>query len=101
MSRPFRCFAHGGPSGWEAICVDLDLAVQGESFDQVKALLDEAVHEYIESARHEPAETRDRLLNRKAPWWVAAGFTIRLITFNLFRGGGAEEQASFPVACPA
>ena len=100
-ARAFRCFAQGGPEGWEAICVDLDVAVQGESLDEVKALLDRAVRNYIESAMVESSETRARLLNRSAPWWVTAGFTARLAAFNLFRGRGREEQASFPVGCPA
>ena len=100
-ARSLLCFAHGGSSGWEATCVDLDIAVQGDSFDDVKALLDQAVRSYVGAARGEDAVTRDALLNRRAPWWVIAGLTARLIAYNMFRGPNREAQASFPVACPA
>lgn len=96
----FRCFAHGGNAGWEAMCVDLDIAVQGDSFDDVKQLLDHAVTDYIAAAKAEDAGTRAVLLNRRAPWWVVAGLTARLVAFNVF-GRNREAQASFPVACPA
>lgn len=95
------CFAHGNPSGWEALCIDLDISVQGDTFDDVRALLSKAVGSYIDAAQDEAPDVRAKLLNRRAPWWVSAGMTMRLIAFNVFRGRTREAQASFPVACPA
>ena len=95
------CFAHGSDREWEAICVDFDIAVQGDSFNEVKAMLDEAVGSYIDDAMNEAEPVRMRLLNRRAPWHVRTGLTFKLIAFNIFRGRTGEAQASFPVLCPA
>jgi predicted RNase H-like HicB family nuclease len=95
------CFAHGRGREWEAICVDFDIAVQGDSFDEVKAMLDEAVSGYIDAVMQEAEPVRARLLNRRAPWHVRATLTFKLIAFNIFRGRTGEAQASFPVLCPA
>lgn len=64
------CYATGEGGQWEAICVDFDLAVQGGSFEEVLATLQEAVRTYIQDARAESAENARRLLNRRAPWTV-------------------------------
>ena len=96
------CFAHGNDdAGWEAICVDFDIAVSGRSFDEVKKLLDDAVASYVADVRQESEDTRRRLLSRRAPWHVRFMLTARLVAFNLFRGRSKDGQASFPVACPA
>lgn len=95
------CFAHGSESGWEALCVDFDIAVQGDSFDDVKLMLDTAVQEYVRAIDNEAPADRLALLNRRAPWWVTLNLTARLIAHNVFRGRGGEAQASFPVLCPA
>jgi hypothetical protein len=94
------CFAHGRESDWEALCIDFDIAVQGRSFDEVKSMLDGAVASYVDDARLETPNVRDRLLKRRAPWYVTLGMTLRLIAFNLFHGRKSEAQASFPVLCP-
>jgi len=94
------CFAHGRDREWEALCVDFDLAVQGASFDEVKALLDDAIGSYIVDARAEAPGVARQLLNRRAPWHVRTMLTMKLIAFNLSRGRTSEAQASFPVLCP-
>jgi hypothetical protein len=98
---PLVCFAHGNGRGWEAICVDFDIAVQGTSFDEVKASLDRAIDQYVSAASAEDAAVCRKLLSRRAPFHVRAMLTIKLISFNLFRGRMNEAQASFPVSCPA
>lgn len=67
-SRSFLCYAHGRDGDWEAICVDLDVAVQGASFEEVQMLLNEAVVEYVDAPMFETPKVRAQLLNRKAPW---------------------------------
>ena len=62
------CFARGNDRGWEAICVDFDIAVQGGSFDAVRTLLDEAIASYVADAMEETSDVRARLLARRAPW---------------------------------
>ena len=98
--RSLRCFAHGRDHEWEGICVDLDIAVQGSSFDEVKNLLEDAVRGYIEAVMDERPDVQKQLLSRRAPFGVVAKLWIKSAMFNLFDGRQREEQASFPLACP-
>lgn len=77
--RRLQCFAHGRPGDWEAICTDLDLAVQGTSFEDVQRMLNEAVCSYVEDAMQESEETRRQLLKRRSPWHVRIGLTLRRV----------------------
>jgi hypothetical protein len=46
MSRTVLCFAQGREGRWEGICLDYDIAVAGRSFEEVRAVLTEAVRTY-------------------------------------------------------
>jgi len=50
--------------------VDFDIAVQGESFAQVQSLLAEALAAYIQDVGRESPKDAQRLLNRRAPFFV-------------------------------
>ena len=101
INRSLQCFAHGRQGDWEAICVDLDIAVQGESFEEVQQGLNEAVSSYIELVAKEGSTAREALLNRRAPWHVIAKLWIGLVISGVFDRREGEEQASFPLPCPA
>ena len=94
--QTYRCFAHGGADGWEAICVDLDIAIQGDSFDEVRDLLNHAVATYVRDAEMEAPAAREKLLKRRAPWHVVARLNINLL-LSSFRRRAEAMQASFPV----
>jgi hypothetical protein len=64
------CVASGHGSRWEAFCLDFDLAVQGESLEEVRALLGGAIQMYIQTAVAEPEPNRSRLLDRKVPFLI-------------------------------
>jgi hypothetical protein len=64
------CVARGHQGEWEAFCLDLDLAVQGRSFDEVKDQLERVVAGYVDSALAEPEPARSQLLHRRAPFSV-------------------------------
>jgi predicted RNase H-like HicB family nuclease len=68
--RRLLCFAQGIEGDWEAACPDLDIAVQGRSYEEVYDLLNTAIQDYVEAALQEDRITRKRLLNRKAPLLV-------------------------------
>ena len=53
MTKFLTCYATGDSGGWEAICVDFDIAVQGKSFEEVFQELKVAIREYVESAKQE------------------------------------------------
>lgn len=100
--RKFLCFAEGRDGAFEAICVDLDIAVQGKTFEEVYKTLNTAVASYIADALKEDEANGRRLLSRRAPWHVRAGLTLRFLRKVLGHphdDGGPE--ASFEVACPA
>jgi hypothetical protein len=69
MQHEVVCFAHGRPGDWEGICLDFDIAVQGESFDEVRRALQAAVSDYVSAAMDEEPETREKLLKRSTPLW--------------------------------
>lgn len=102
MGRQLLCVAEGRDGDWEAICLDLDIAVQGESFDEVKHLLDGAVQTYLEDARKEDAQTRKRLLARTVPFGTRLAFVCKLAVHALFgRYRHDGLQASFEIPCHA
>ena len=48
-----QCIAAGHGDKWEAICLDLDLAVQGHSFEEGQSL-GVAIEMYVERATEAP-----------------------------------------------
>jgi hypothetical protein len=65
-----RCYARReAPGAWVALCLDFDLAAQGETFEEARNHLDGMITEYVADALTGP--DRDHaasLLNRRAPW---------------------------------
>ncbi len=68
MARTLRCYAEGRDAAWEAICLDLDIAVQGVSSTEVLDSLNEAISLYMETVSELPEDERASLLDRPAPW---------------------------------
>lgn len=73
-NRTLHCYASGRDGDWEAICLDLDIAVQGESFEIVQRSLQEAVALYLEAVADLPADQRRHLLHRPAPLLIDSIF---------------------------
>lgn len=104
MRRSFTCYAHGHSDSWEAICIDLDIAVQGSSLDDVKYMLDHAIRTYLDDARSESPEVARRLLSRRAPLLVRIRMAFDVWRSNLrsrVDGDGAERSSNFEIACHA
>lgn len=99
--RDLLCFAHGRAGAWEGICLDLDIAAQGRSFNEVREALEEAVAEYVAAAQDEDDETRAKLLGRRAPLWVSLVWTARVVWSAWSHRADGDTSASFPVAYPA
>jgi hypothetical protein len=103
MSKAVLCVASGQGSEWEAFCLDYDLAVQGQSFEEVRRLLKDAIEMYVDTAVKEPEPNRSRLLARKAPFSVRLMWAWRLFWSTLFvratRRGGESATFEF-VTCP-
>jgi len=95
------CYARGRTNDWEAICVDFDIAVQGRSFAEVQTRLEEAVKAYAEAAGMEDAATKEKLLGRRAPFWVVLLWTWRVLSSAWRSRSSDDASASFPVTFPA
>lgn len=101
-SLTLSCVVRGHTDRWEAFCLDLDLAVQGRSYDQVHDALLKAITGYIEAALHEDEQTRNQLLNRRAPLSVRLYWALRLFWATLARRSLQNDSITgFAVACPA
>ncbi|WP_417498364.1 type II toxin-antitoxin system HicB family antitoxin [Maricaulis sp.] len=100
--RTFLCAAQGRHGSWEAMCLDLDIAVQGQTLDEVRTKLNEAIHGYIESAMAEDARVRDQLLRRRAPLLTRLSVVLRIFISSLSNNddnGDYFEANRLP--CPA
>jgi hypothetical protein len=96
------CVARVQSGNWEALCLDLDLAVQGRSFDEVRNLLEEAVSTYIEDATAEAEPARLELLSRRVPFHVRLTWAFRFFRAALFgRTSGGDSAVWLPITCRA
>jgi hypothetical protein len=102
--RELICIAKGRDDTglWEAICLDLDIAVAGRSFDEVKDILSRAIATYFEDARREAEPARSQLLNRRVPFLARLRWTWPFVLAVLFGRKRQHGQATyeFPVTCP-
>ena len=101
MARTLHCYAEGRDGAWEAICLDLDIAVQGSSFDDVFASLNEAISLYVEAASDQPESERAALLHRSAPLSVRTKFLMYALRSFVSNGGEGEYRHQFTLPCAA
>ena len=99
MRNKLLCFAHGRDDDWQAICLDLDIAVQGRSFEEVRDGLEKAVVSYLRDALKEEQPAR-RLLNRSAPWYIRLSYVVRFMFATIFKRDGQFRHA-FDMPCAA
>lgn len=97
--RSFMCFVGGHGSEWEAICTDLDIAVNADSERQVRERLTYAIRTYIEDVGGLDEASRNRLLSRKSPWYVTWGWKIRVAVSALRSRSDDQQFAAFGVPC--
>jgi hypothetical protein len=68
-----RCYGEKKGEIWQAFCLDLNLAAQGNSFTEVRAKLYCQIESYLYDAiEGEDKQYAEQLLNRKAPlyFWI-------------------------------
>jgi hypothetical protein len=70
----YRCVFEENQGTWEAVCLDLDIAVQGQSFEETYGSLRDGIAQYVDYVATLPESDKARLLNRKAPVSVRAKF---------------------------
>jgi len=102
MEEQFLCVARGSGEHWEGLCLDLDLAVQGHSFDEVRVLMSEAVSTYIEDASAENEHARSQLLARRAPFHIRLAWAFSFFRTALFgRKLDRDSPVWLPITCHA
>ena len=67
MKNTATCYAWVRSGHWEAICVDYDLTAHGDSLEEVRRELDDAIETYLSRVRELPKSEQARLLDRKTP----------------------------------
>jgi hypothetical protein len=103
VNRKLLCYAYGRDSSWEAICVDFDLAVHGNSFNDVQDQLSKMAKSYLEDAMKEDSETAKRLMNRRVPFLIRARLAV-LLFWRLMTGARSDNgnfYAGYDMPCPA
>jgi predicted RNase H-like HicB family nuclease len=100
-SKSLRCYAEGRDGDWEAICLDLDIAVQGHSFEEVFGSLREAIKLYLESVSSLPADERRSLLHRPAPITVRLKFLTHALGGLLLGRDGDRQRHQFTIPLAA
>ena len=94
--RTLRCLAEKRHGRWEALCIDLDIAVDAPTLAEARASLDEAVRLYVDSLSDLAPADRARLLRRSAPLkYLLRYWIVRLTHRNM------GEHAGFTVPCAA
>lgn len=101
MSLSFRCYAYARGGLWRAVCVDLDISVDGPSFRDVEESLIVAIQLYLEKLSELPDEERSRLLARRAPWRVRFGLAMLTRLGGLFGAGDRSRGFVFRSGAPA
>lgn len=91
MRKLVRCHAEGKDGAWEAVCLDFDLAVQGETFEQVYRGLNESIEAYCEYVSALPQKERDAFWNRKAPPAMRWRFLWHAVR-GLYDGGDPRKS---------
>lgn len=98
--RVLYCYASGHDGSWEAICLDLDIAVQGRSFDEVAALLKEAIALYLETVADLPEPERAAFLSRPVPFMTRLAFALEAFWSTLRGKADGELKHQFTMALP-
>jgi hypothetical protein len=100
-SRSLHCYAEGRNGDWEAICLDLDIAVQGGSFEEVFGSLREAISLYLESVADLSPEERRDLLQRRAPFPIRFKFLAHALRGLFANSDGDRQRHQFTVPLAA
>lgn len=72
-----RCFAERKEDYWQAFCIDLCLAVQGDSLQEVKGKLHSQIADYLQDILEgEDRPYAAQLLRRKSPLPIVAKYHL-------------------------
>ena len=93
--KTFRCYAYSSGGRWHGICTDLDIAVEGGSYQEIESSLGICIEMYFESISELPEGERRRLLARRAPWYLRAWLAISTWVHQLKRASERHARSFF------
>jgi hypothetical protein len=98
-----RCYAVGHDGEWEAVCLDLCLSVQGRSFDEVRAKLDQSIAGYAEYVAELPVDEQEQFLRRRAPLSQRLEYywTVLRSLFRYGKDDNDSHNSRVPIFCHA
>jgi hypothetical protein len=72
-----RCYAEQEPDRtWFGICIDLNLAAEGDSFEEVRGKLHAMIHDYLAEALTVDGQYIGDLIPRKAPVYFRVRYHV-------------------------
>jgi len=93
-----RCFAERKEDYWQAFCIDLCLAVQGESLAEVKQKLHSQIGDYLQDILGgEDRAYASQLLNRKSPFSIVAKYHLYAVMGHIKR---IKDRCTFQDTMP-
>lgn len=101
MARTLHCYASGRDGEWEAIRLDLDIAVQGRSSEEVRESLARAITMHLERVMEVPEEERAGLLRRPVPLLVRLRYAPEAFGLAASLRGDGPYQHQYTVPAPA
>ena len=100
MEFKVRCYAYGAGKDWQAICVDLDIAVDGGSLREARDSLVSCIELYLERVAELPEEEQKQFLARKSPWHVRLKLAYKAWLSNIV-SRPAFQEFTIPSHLPA
>jgi hypothetical protein len=103
MKNLIRIYAEGQDKLWKVVCLDFDVAVRGDSFQDALESLDIAMSEYVQYIRRLPEDEQSALLGRKAPFALLIKFAwlVFQAIFKPNSNGDGEGRAGIMLPSPA
>ena len=91
--KSFLAFVERSGSRWDAVCLDFDLAVQGDSYEDVIDKLRDQVKLFLDGVGDLPAADQVRLMSRKVPLRLRLRWLLSVAWSMLRRrpGRGPDE----------
>lgn len=99
MPQNVHCYAEGKNGEWEAICLDFDLVVQGNSFEEVYRSLNEGIVAYVGYVSELPEGEQQAFLNRKAPLSIRFRFLWYVLKDAIGGNTNNKLRAGFMAPC--
>ncbi len=96
-----RCYAEQEKDGsWFSICIDLNLAVQGDSVKEVKEKMHTVIHDYIDEALTEDVEYIGDLLPRRAPMSFILKYYVISVVHSFYHAANCVKACKFKEFMP-